>query len=275
MRHLRTQLKPLHSGLRLILILASLLDSTKTASTSGTDETNLTSSRTIFRDSRRHTNVLVVTSSVGMLHRILRDTTNFRPAIALHRVFVVSSSSLEKGLVGTSSSSYNSNLSTDCRWDCLFASRRKAETSGSLVLIVCDHNREGTTGACKRTTVAKLGFYIANNRSLGHAVQRQDVPNSQGSLLPAVDELTGVHAFRAQKEFGVSFIAVGIQELDFRNRSSTTRVVDNVLNDTPNVSMLLSIVQWTEFHGTLACSYMGLENGGFTLTLRLSSQRKE
>ena len=50
-------------------------------------------------------NVLVVTSSVGMLDGVHGNTPHARPAVSLGLVLMVSTSSLEHGLVGTSTAS--------------------------------------------------------------------------------------------------------------------------------------------------------------------------
>ena len=60
----------------LIPVLTKLLDSAKTSSTPGTDKTDLTTSRSLLADSGGTTNVLVVTSSVGMLDGVHSNTTN-------------------------------------------------------------------------------------------------------------------------------------------------------------------------------------------------------
>jgi hypothetical protein len=63
--------------------------------------------------SGRETNVLVVTTSVRMLDWILGHTSYLWPAVTLDSVLVVGVTGLEKGLVGTATSSNDTNLSTD------------------------------------------------------------------------------------------------------------------------------------------------------------------
>ena len=48
------------------------------------------------------TDVLVVTTTVGMLNGVLGNTTDLGPAVALDGVLVVGTASLEEGLVDTS-----------------------------------------------------------------------------------------------------------------------------------------------------------------------------
>merc|ERR1712127_482591 len=107
----------------LVLILTKLLHSTKTSSTPGADETNLATRGSLLAHGRRTTNVLVVSSSEGMLHGVLRHTPDLGPAVALYGVLVVSTSSLEEGLISTSSAGDNTDLGTDLRLDSLLPPR--------------------------------------------------------------------------------------------------------------------------------------------------------
>jgi len=52
-------------------------------------------------DSRSFTNVLVVTTSVGMFNGVHSHTTNLGPAVTLRLVLVISSACLQHGLVDT------------------------------------------------------------------------------------------------------------------------------------------------------------------------------
>jgi len=255
--------------LSLILILTSLLYSAKTAGSTGRNQTNLTTRRTFTSNRGRLTNVLVVTTTVGMLYWILRHTTNLGPAVALDRVLVVSTSSLQERLIGTTTSSNDSNLSTGQRTDGLLTTTGKTETSGSLVLIVGDNDGKGSTTTSIGTTISKLGLDVAHNGSFGHTAQRKDISNCQSGLLSAIYKLTRVHAFRAHQKLGVFLVTVGISELDLADGSSTTGIVKDFLHDATNVSVLFGVVKGTKLHGSLASPNMGLEDGGLSLTLGL------
>jgi hypothetical protein len=49
--------------------------------------------------------------------------------------------------------------------------------------------------------------------------------------------------------------------------------MDDVLDDAADVALLLSVVNGTELHGTLAGARVGLEDGGLALTLGLLFSR--
>jgi len=249
--------------------LAKLLDSAKTSGTPGTDKTNLTTRGSRLTDSGRTTNVLVVSSSEGMLHRVLGNTTNLGPAVTLHGVLVVGTSSLKQRLVSTSTSGNNTDLGTDVRLDSLLTSRGKTETGGSLVLIVGDDNSEAAGSTSKSTTVTNLGLNVAHNGTLGHSSQRKNISDGQGGLLSAVDELTGVHTLSGNHKLSVPLVTVGVQELDLGDGSTTTGVMHDVLDNTTDVSTTFGVVDGTKLHSSLTGADVSLEDGGLTLPLCL------
>ena len=93
---------------------------------------------------RRETNVLVITSSVRMLHWILRYTSHLGPAVALDTVLVVGTSSLEKGLVGTPTAGHHTDLRTHRRRHRLLSSGRETKTGGTILIIVSYNDSKGT-----------------------------------------------------------------------------------------------------------------------------------
>merc|ERR1740121_2834679 len=79
---------------RLSLLLATAEDTCAARS----DEADLRARYRHACDRRRVADVLVVASTVGVLHRVHRGTTHPRPAIPLHTVLVVVVACLETGL---------------------------------------------------------------------------------------------------------------------------------------------------------------------------------
>lgn len=209
-----------------------------------------------------------------MLYRILGNTTNSGPAVSLDGILVVSTSSLEQGLVRSASASDNTNLSSDCGGNRLLSSRRKTETSGALLVIVRDNDGEGTRPTSKGTAVSQLGLDVADNGTFRYRREGKDVANSEGGLLSAVHKLSRVHAFGADKNLIVALVVVGIAELDLGNGGTSTRVMEDFLDDTTDVSMLLGVVERTELDRTLASAAVALEDGRLTATLGLCRNRE-
>lgn len=75
------------------------------------------------------TNVLVVTTAVRMLHRIHRNTTNLRPTVPLHSVFVVCISCLQHRLLSPSSTGHLADHSSAVTWQNLLGPRWKLNSA--------------------------------------------------------------------------------------------------------------------------------------------------
>lgn len=256
---------------RLILILAELLDSTKTSSAPGTDQTNLATGGCLLAHGRGTTNVLVVTTTEGMLHGVLRHTTNLGPAVALDGVLVVGAPGLQERLVRASSAGDDANLGADLGGDGLLPAGGETEAGGALVLVVGDDHGEAPGSAGEGAAVADLGLDVAHDGALGDLLQGEDVADAQRGLLAAVDELAGVHALRGDHELRVALEAVGVEELDLGDGRAPPGVVQDLLHHAADVPPALGVVDGAELHGPLARAGVRLEDGGLSLSLRLES----
>merc|ERR1719222_1395421 len=72
-----------------LLVSDLLLSSPNSTSTTGSDETDLSTSAGSSADGGGLTNMLMVTTTVGMLNGIHSNTTNLRPRVPLCLVLVV------------------------------------------------------------------------------------------------------------------------------------------------------------------------------------------
>jgi len=203
----------------------------------------------------------MVTSTEGMLHGILSYTSNLRPTVTLDTVLVVGTSSLEQGLISTSTSGNDTDLSASGVRDGLLTSTGKTKTGSSLILIVSNDNSEASRSTSKGTTITLSGLDIAHNSSLGNLVEGKAVSNNQICLLSAINELSGVHTFGSNEEFRITLILVRVKELNLSYRSTTTGVMKNLLDHTTNVPMTLGVVKCTKLYGTLAITHVGLKDG--------------
>ncbi len=100
-----------------------LLGTAETTGTTGSDQTDLATSRRISPDGRGRTNMLVITTTVGMVHRVHGHTTHTWPAVTLGLVLVVGSAGLEERLVDTTTAGNNSNHGPVGRGDDLLGPR--------------------------------------------------------------------------------------------------------------------------------------------------------
>jgi len=265
------------SRLSLLLILGELLHPAKASSPPGADKTDLATRRRHLAHRTRATDVLVVTSSEGMLHGILRHTPDLGPAVALHGVLVVGPPGLEQGLVRAAASGDDPDLRPHAGRDGLLPPRGEAEAGRALVLVVGYHDREAPRAAGEGAAVAHARLHVADDGSLRDLLQRQDVPDGERRLLTAVHELAGVHALGRDHELHVALEAVGVEELDLGHGGASSGVVEDLLDDAADVTAPLGVVDGSELHGSLAGAHVRLEDGGLTLTLGLltSSRRGE
>ncbi|GMT09040.1 hypothetical protein PFISCL1PPCAC_337, partial [Pristionchus fissidentatus] len=256
-------------GFLLALLLG--LSSTNTSSSAGGDETNLKTGARRSGDGRGVSDMLVVTSSMGMLDGVHGDSSHARPAVTLSLVLVVSTSSLEHGLVGTSSTGDDSYHGAVVGLDDLLGSRRKTDAGFSGVGVVSDDGGVVSGGTGKTSTVSDLLLDVADSSSLGKLSNGENVSDLHLGLSSAIDELSGVHALASNHGALQLLVLVGATELDDGEGSSSSGVMDDILKEALQVSVTLGEVDGTELGGSLAVLVVGLEDTSGSLTLDADS----
>jgi len=103
-------------------LLLGLDGTTEETSATSSDETGLLSRNGVARDSRSFTNVLVVTSSVRVIDGVHSNTTSLGEVVLLGLSSVEGTTSLEHGLVDTSTTSDDTDGSTGISVDRLLGS---------------------------------------------------------------------------------------------------------------------------------------------------------
>lgn len=83
--------------------------------------------------------MLMVATTVRMVHRIHSNTTSTRPVVTLSLVLMVSTTSLEQRLINTTTTSNNSNRGTRASADCLLSTTGKADTCLVVISRVADN----------------------------------------------------------------------------------------------------------------------------------------
>lgn len=97
----------------LLLFLNFLLATSDSTCSSGGDKTDFLTSTGVTSDSRGFTDMLVITTTVRMFDGIHGNTTNFRPAVALHLVLVIGATGFQYWFIDTATSgndSYHSSV---------------------------------------------------------------------------------------------------------------------------------------------------------------------
>ena len=101
---------------------------------SGSDETSLLTAGSVPSGGCRVTNVLMITTTVRMLNRVHRDTTNLRPGVTLDLVLVEGVTSLQDRLLDTTATSDDTDNGTGTGVQFLTGTRRELDQRALSVL---------------------------------------------------------------------------------------------------------------------------------------------
>merc|ERR1739842_218414 len=151
-------------GHRLFILVSASndLSSSDSSGSSGSDETDLLTSAGSPPDGGGLADVLMVPSSVGMLHGVHGNTTNLGPAVPLDFVFVVGSTSLQDRLVDTSTTSYKSDHGSVSRGDHFLGSRGQLHPGPVGVRVVGNHGGVVAASPGQLPAVSGLLLQIAH-----------------------------------------------------------------------------------------------------------------
>lgn len=173
----------------------------------------------------------------------------------------------QERFVGSSSTSNNTNHSTGAALDDLLGTRWELDTGLALLRVVSDNSNVVSGGTSQRTTVTCLLLNVGDNGTFWNRSEREDVSDCEVGVLSSVDELTGVHSLVGDESLGVELESVWIAENDLGEGSTTSWVVNDVLYDTTDVAVSLSIIESSELSGCLVQSGVGREDRAAALSL--------
>uniref|UniRef100_T1E302 Putative secreted protein n=1 Tax=Psorophora albipes TaxID=869069 RepID=T1E302_9DIPT len=202
-----------------------------------------------------------------MFNGVHGNTTHLRPAVTLGLVLVVRTASLQDRLVDTTATSDDSNHSTVVRGQDLLGARRQLDTGTLGVRVVSDHGSVVTRGTGQLATVTGLLLQVAHDGTFGHQTDWQNVSDLQLGALSAVHELAGVHTFGGNEELLAQLELVAVTEVDDRQRGTTTWIMDDLLDDSLQVTVTFGIVEGAQFWLSLSLLGVGSEDGPGTFTL--------
>lgn len=225
------------------------------------DETNFLPRHCGACDGGSFSNVLVVTTTVGMVNGVHGNTTSTRPAVALSLELVVRPASLKQWLVDSATTRNNAHRCTCAPRNCLLRTRRESYPGLVVLWRVADDSSIVTGCASKGTTVAELLLHVAHDGTFRTLVDGKNVSDCQGGFFAAVDESTGVEALGSDEGLSAQLVAVGITENDASKGCTTSGVMDDFFYDTTNVAITLCIVQGAELGRCLVVVSVCLEDG--------------
>lgn len=211
--------------------------------------------------------MLMVTTTVRMVDGVHGNTTSLGPAVTLDGELMLGTRGLQERLVRSATTSNDTDHSSGSRVDDLLGTGGELDTGLALVGVVADNGDVATGVAAQGTTVTDLLLDVGNDGTLGHLTEGEDVADGKSGLLSSVDELSSVHSLVGDEGLLDLLVLVGVAEDNLGERSTSTRVVDDVADDSLHVSMALGIVEVTELRGGLVQAGVRREDGATALSL--------
>jgi len=253
----------------LFLLAVDNSGTTDSTGSSGGDETDLLTWRSVTSHSGRLTNMLMVTTTVWMLYRVLGDTSHLWPAVSLHAELVVGSAGLEHWLVDSSTASDEAKHSSVSAAVELLDTGWELDSSLAGVGVVGDNGAVATGSLGNLASVTGFLLERADNGTFWHLSDWHDVTDVELSLLTGVDELAGANALWAHHGLGDLSVLVWVLELDLGEWSTPAWVVYDVLDETLDEALSLGVVERSELGGSLSALRPAGKDGASTLTLAL------
>lgn len=242
------------------------LTTTNTTRAAGGDQTDLLARGSVAGHRRRVTNVLMVTTTVGMLNGVTGHTTHLGPAVALAAEAVVRVTGLEDGLLNTATAGDDADHGAAARGDGLLLAAGELQAGTAGLEVVRDDDAVVAAGAGDRATVTELGLDVADDATLRHLAQGQHVADGQGGLDTAVHRLAGEHTLGGNHQLLHALVLVRVAELDAGQGGTTAGLVLDGLDDTAHEAVALGVVQNAELGGAKALVAVHLVHGALTLT---------
>jgi hypothetical protein len=188
------------------------------------------------------------------------NTSSLGPVVSLRLGSEEGSTGLEQRLVNSTTTSDDTDGGSCVGSDSLLGSGRQSDSGLSVVNGVTDDGGVVTGSSGQRSSVSNLLFDVADNGTFGAGGDGQNVTDVQGSLLAAVDEWTSGETFSGDESLGVLLVSVRVSEENGSQGSTSTSVVDDVLDDTPDVTVSLGEVQRPQLGRVLPVVGVGLED---------------
>jgi len=252
-----------------LILLDDLSSSSNETSSSSGNKTSFLTSGNISSNCGWVTNMLMVTTTMRMLNRVHCYTSNSRPVVSLSSSFEPWVGSLQERLIGSLSSSNNSNHSSAASKDGLSGSGWKSDSSFLTVIGVTNNDSWGSGSSSEGSSISHLTLAVGDNSSFWHRLDWKNITNREWSLGSGVNKLSSVHSFDSDEVLNSLLVSVCISEDNFCKWGSSTWVMNDILDNSLNVSFSLNVVESSESSWSNSVCGSRLEN--HTTTVSLSS----
>ena len=165
-----------------LLDLEILSTSSNEAGSSGGDETCLLTAGGESADGRRVTDVLLVTTTMGMVDGVHSNTSDSGPGSSpLCLPSVVGVSGLANGLVGSATAGDEADHGSAGAWDGGPGAAGKSHSGLLAVLGVTDDDGGAAGGSGEGASISGLGLAVGHDGSFGECVDGQDIADGESS----------------------------------------------------------------------------------------------
>ena len=235
---------------------------------SGGDKTHFLTRRSKSVDCSRFTQVLVVTTTVGMVNGVHSDTGNLRESLSQSLEFVPEDTSLHDRLFISSSTSNDTNSGSAASGDSLSWAWWESDSGSASIFRVPNNSGIGSWASGVRSFVSNRWLNVADDSTFSDSVDWEDIADWDGGFPSAEDVLSRVGPFSSQEILSSMLVSVRISEIDFQQRSSSSWVMDHRPDDSFNISLSFSVVKVTISWRSNSLGFGGSVNAsGFTLSL--------
>lgn len=237
-------------------------------SPSGGDEADLLTGGGEPVDGSGLAQVLVVTTSVGMVDGVHPDTSHDGESLSESLVLVPEGTGLHDGLLVAASTGNDADSGSAVAVDGLPGTGGESDSGLGAILGVPDDGGVGARASGVGSLVADAGLDVADGSSLGDAADGENVAGGDGGLPAGEDVLSGVGALSSEEVFGFLLIFVGVSEVDLDEGAPTAGVMEYSSDDSLDVSLSLDEVEIAISGGSNSLALGGSINTAlFTLSL--------
>ena len=186
--------------------------------------------------------MLMVSTTESMVDWVHGNWSDAREHVPLGLVLVPLDTSLQNRLVDSSTASHDSDHGSAFGWDGLSVATGESDSHLVAFLGPSYDDGGGAGASCELALVVEFAFDVAHDCAVWDLRERQHIADGEGRLLAHIDVLAGVHAFSGDEELSAVLIVVGVTEDDLGERSPAAWVVDDLLDDTTEVSRQVRMV---------------------------------
>merc|ERR1719466_606029 len=122
----------------LLLRISDLGSTTDTTGTAGSDETDLSTGGGVTAYGGWETDMLMISTTVGMFNGIHTNSSNLGPAVSFHLVLVVGTTGLQQRFVDTTSTRNDTHTGTVERGDDFLDTRGEFHTGHVGIFVMSD-----------------------------------------------------------------------------------------------------------------------------------------